>query len=223
MRVYGPWAIRHIRRTRRWRWHGLTVTVPTGVFHPGLFFSTGLLATEIERRSPRGRSVLDVGCGSGLLSLAAARAGAVVTAVDINIEAVRTTASNASANGVDVEVLHSDLFAALGERRFDLVVVNPPYFAKDPVDDAERAWFAGADLGYFERFFAGLGDHIETGPVLGTTLMVLSEGCDTDTINAAATRHGFTSRVAVSKRMWLGVQVVWEIRRGSATDTQNTL
>ncbi len=223
MRVYGPWAIRHIRRTRQWRRHGLTLTVPSGVFHPGLFFSSSVLATEIERRRPIGRSVLDVGCGSGLLSLVAARSGAVVTAVDINIEAVRTTASNASANGVDVEVLQSDLFVALGDRRFYLVVVNPPYFAKDPVDDAERAWFAGADLGYFERFFAGLGDHLETGPRIGTTLMVLSEGCDTETIDAAATRHGFTSRVTVRKRQWLGVQVVWEIWRDAATDGQNTL
>ena len=41
-------------------------------------------------------------------------------------------------------MLQSDLFTSLGGRRFDLVVVNPPYFAKDPVDDAERAWFAGA-------------------------------------------------------------------------------
>ena len=88
-------------------------------------------------------------------------------------------------------MLQSDLFAALGDRRFDLVVVNPPYFAKDPVDDAERAWFAGADLGYFDRFFAGLGDHLEAGPGVGTTLMVLGEGCDTETINAAASRRGF--------------------------------
>ncbi len=197
--------------------------VPSGVFHPGLFFSSGVLATEIDRRRPSGRSVLDVGCGSGLLSLAAARAGALVTAVDINIEAVRTTASNASANGLHVEVLQSDLFAALGDRRFDLVVVNPPYFAKDPVDDAERAWFAGADLGYFDRFFAGLGDHLERGPGLGTTLMVLGEGCDTETINAAASRRGFTGRVVVRQRQWLGFQEVWEIRRDPALGGQNTL
>ena len=158
MRVYGPWAIRRVRQQRSYRWRGLTLTVPTGVFHPGLFFSSGVLATEIEKRRPVGLTVLDVGCGSGLLSLVAARAGATVTAVDINPEAVRATAANASANSLAVEALQSDLFAALAGRRFDLVVVNPPYFAKDPADDAERAWFAGADLGYFEQFFSGLGD-----------------------------------------------------------------
>ena len=196
--------------------------MPTGVFHPGLFFSSGVLAAEIERREPAGRTVVDVGCGSGLLSLAAARSGAVVTAVDINIEAVRATASNAMANGVSVEVLQSDMFAALADRRFDLVVVNPPYFAKDPVDDAERAWFAGADLDYFERFFSGLGNHLASAPRPGTSLMVLGEGCDLDTISAAAKRHGFTSRVVLRKRVWLGVQVVWEIQRDPAAGGGNT-
>jgi release factor glutamine methyltransferase len=185
--------------------------VPTGVFHPGLFFSSGVLAAEIERRKPVGLSVLDVGCGSGLLSLAAARAGATVTAVDINIEAVRATAANAAANGLTVEVVPSDLFGELGDRRFDLVVVNPPYFAKDPADDAERAWFAGADLGYFEQFFAALGDHLSVGSQLGRALMVLSEGCDMGVIAAAAQRHGFRMAVTSRTRVWLGMQVVWLI------------
>lgn len=189
----------------------MKLDVPRGVFHPGLFFSSGVLAAEIEQRKPAGRLVLDVGCGSGLLSLVAARAGATVTSLDINIEAVRATAANASANGVTVEVLHSDLFTSLLERRFDLVVVNPPYFAKDPVDDAERAWFAGADLGYFERFFAGLGDHLAVGPRPGRALMVLSEGCDIGVITAAATRHGFRLAVTSRKCVWLGMQVVWVI------------
>lgn len=211
MRIYGPWAIRHVRRHRAWRWRRLTMNVPSGVFHPGLFFSTGVLAAEIERRRPSGLSVLDVGCGSGMLSLAAARAGAVVTAIDINAEAVRITSSNAATNGLNVEVLQSDLFESLDNRRFDLIVVNPPYFAKEPVDDDERAWFAGADLGYFERFFSGLGNHLAVGARLGNSLMVLSEGCDMQTIAAAADRHGFDLAVATRKRVWLGVQVVWTI------------
>lgn len=186
--------------------------MPVGVFHPGLFFSSGVLAAEIERMQLRGRSVLDVGCGTGALSLVAARAGAVVTAIDVNADAVHTTIDNAAANSLVVEVLQSDLFEELHDRHFDLIVVNPPYFAKDPVDDAERAWFAGADLGYFERFFAALGDHMAD-----TALMVLSEGCDMRTISAAATRHQFELSVVERRRAWLGVQVVWTIERLTPT------
>ena len=204
MRLYGPWAIRRVRTKRAWRWRGLRLDVPTGVFHPGLFFSSGVLAAEIEQRRPAGWSVLDVGCGTGLLALAAARAGAAVTAIDINIDAVRATAANAATNGLSVEALQSDLFAALAGRRFDLVLINPPYFAKDPIDDTERAWFAGADLGYFDRLFAGLGDHLVDGSERGMALMVLGEGCDMDTISAAATRHGFLLDLAAGRRVWPG-------------------
>lgn len=213
MRVYGPWAIRRVRRQREWRRSGLTLTVPAGVFHPGLFFSSDVMATEIERCRPQGRSVLDVGCGSGVLALVAARAGATVTAIDINADAVGATLANAAANRVNIEVRRSDLYSALEGRRFDLVVVNPPYFAKDPADDAERAWFAGADLGYFDQFFAGLDGHLAIRPQPGTALMVLSEGCDMAAIATVATRHGFRLSVAARKRRWLGVQVVWAIER----------
>jgi release factor glutamine methyltransferase len=212
MRGYGPLAIRYVRRRRRWAWRGLTLDVPNGVFHPGLFFSTSVLAAGIEGRARRGLTVLDVGCGSGLLAMAAARAGATVTAIDINASAVEATRANAAANRLAVEVLRSDLFAAVDGRSFELVVVNPPFFAKDPVDDAERAWFAGGDLGYFDRFFAGLGAHLTPG---GTTLMVLSEGCDLNTIAGAAADHGFLLVERQRTQRWFGQQVVYEIARSS--------
>lgn len=162
--------------------------------------------------------MLDVGCGSGLLSLAAVRAGAVVTAVDINDAAVAAAAANAVANALVVETLRSDLFDALLSdgrpgRRFDLIVVNPPYFAKDPVTDAERAFFAGVGLGYFERFFAGLAavSNAPAGTCAG--LMVLGEACDLATIGAAAHRHGWTLCETQRRRVWLGEQVIYELVR----------
>lgn len=209
MRAYAPVAQQLMRRRGAWRWRGLSLAVPVGVFHPGLFFSSGVLAAEIVRRGPRGWRVLDVGSGSGLLSLAAARAGAAVTAVDVNPAAVAATRENAARNGLTVDAIESDLFGALGGRRFDLVVVNPPYYRKDPVDAAERAWFAGADLGYFDRFFGGIGAHLAPG---ATVLMVLSEGCDLDAIGAAASRAGFALHEAVRRCAWLGLHVVYEVR-----------
>ncbi len=110
---YGSWAQRHVGQAWGLRWRGLTLSIPVGVFHPTVFFSSTVLAAEIERRAPAGFTVLDVGCGSGLLSLAAVRAGAVVTAVDINDAVVAVTSANALANALLVETLRSDLSVGL--------------------------------------------------------------------------------------------------------------
>lgn len=74
---------------------------------------------------------LDLCCGSGAiaLSLAFENERAIVTASDISQEALQVAKGNAERSGVGrrVEWLCGDLFAALGDRRFDLIACNPPY------------------------------------------------------------------------------------------------
>jgi ribosomal protein L11 methyltransferase len=84
---------------------------------PGRAFGTGAhpttrLCLELLQELPRG-SVLDAGCGSGVLAIAAARLGfAPVTAVDVAAAAVEATLANAAANGVAVEARLLDALAA---------------------------------------------------------------------------------------------------------------
>lgn len=60
-----------------------------------------------------GRRVLDLGCGSGLVAIAAMKAGAMqVLAADIDRYAVAATLLNAEANGVAVDAVHADLTEA---------------------------------------------------------------------------------------------------------------
>ncbi len=67
-------------------------------------WSSGVaLAHEVSRRSLRGERVLELGCGLGLPSIAAALAGGRVLATDWSLEAVRATADNARRNGVELE------------------------------------------------------------------------------------------------------------------------
>jgi ribosomal protein L11 methyltransferase len=96
--------------------------VPAGalavVIEPGRAFGTGAhpttrLCLELLAELPRG-ALLDVGCGSGVLAVAAAKLGfAPVHAVDFDPLAVEATAGNASANGV--EILVSEIDALTGE------------------------------------------------------------------------------------------------------------
>lgn len=154
--VYGRWAVRYVKKVRTWRWSGLRLTIPPGVFHPGLYFSTIRFLKFLEKIDFQEKKVLDVGAGSGILALFAAQKGAVATAIDINPQAVETTRANAKANGLTVEVLQSDLFASVPQQHFDVVLINPPYFRKDPVDAPELAFFAGKNLEYFQKLFVQL-------------------------------------------------------------------
>ncbi len=70
-----------------------------------LWASSLALARVMAVRSLRGAPTLELGCGLGLVAVAAARAGGRVTATDWSAPAVELTQRNAEANGVELEVL----------------------------------------------------------------------------------------------------------------------
>ena len=104
-------------------------------FDPGLAFGTGKHETTkaslqyIDELSSemRGASFLDMGSGSGILSIAAAKLGYTsVRGFDIDIAAVESSIENAKKNEVNVDFIVSDLFDnVLGT--YDIIVSNPPY------------------------------------------------------------------------------------------------
>jgi 16S rRNA (guanine1207-N2)-methyltransferase len=72
-------------------------------------------------------TILDLGCGTGLLALAATRRGGRVTAVDADLRAVESTRRTLAANCVTGEVILSDCAQAVSNHRFDVVLCNPPF------------------------------------------------------------------------------------------------
>jgi ribosomal protein L11 methyltransferase len=96
--------------------------VPPTVFgdgrHPTTTTCLALLADLVEP----GTTLLDVGCGSGALSVVAARAGAAVTAIDVDPVAVDATLANAAANDVGVDASTAPLAELSGT--WDVVVAN---------------------------------------------------------------------------------------------------
>lgn len=210
--VLQRWLGRHIarwmRREHTVRVGELRLVVPVGVFPPKFFFSTDLLCRTLRRLPLHAVPVLELGSGSGAVSLTAARRGARVTAVDISEAAVYATRRNAAANGLDVDVRRSDLFGAVPER-FRLVVVNPPYFRHDPATELDHAFHAGAGFEYFERLFAELGDHLEPG---GEVLMTLAEGCEAAITDIAA-RHGWRFRLRARRLSLLQWNYLFALER----------
>ncbi|CAM4043211.1 50S ribosomal protein L11 methyltransferase [Bordetella tumulicola] len=95
---------------------------------PGLAFGTGshptthLCLAWLEAELPAGATVLDYGCGSGILAIAARKLGAGPTdAVDIDPQAVQSTADNAQINQVQLQALLPD---GLNDGAYQVVVAN---------------------------------------------------------------------------------------------------
>lgn len=105
---------------------GLVVSIdPGGCFGSGSHPTTRIMLGELQQRMAPGASVFDVGTGSGVLAVAAARLGAArVVAVDIEAEAVEITRANAAGNGVAGLVSASTTDAAAVAGTFDVVVAN---------------------------------------------------------------------------------------------------
>lgn len=101
------------------------------VLDPGQAFGTGdhpttrLCLELLESRGCAGLRVADIGCGSGILSVAAAKLGAAsVEAVDVDPPACAAARANAEANGVAVRVEEGEGFDPLGPGSYDLVLSN---------------------------------------------------------------------------------------------------
>ena len=99
---------------------------------PGLAFGTGTHPTTamcleaLAKLDLNGKQVIDYGCGSGVLAVAALRLGASrATAVDIDPQALVATRSNAELNGIEAGRLDVGLPGSLqGDERADLVIAN---------------------------------------------------------------------------------------------------
>ncbi|WP_372372681.1 methyltransferase [Vreelandella venusta] len=104
------------------------------VSHPGVFGhgkvdeGTRLMLDSIEASLPKKPlSVLDMGCGDGIISAWLAARGHQVTAVDVSAFAVEACRRTLAANQLSGRVLESDVYSALGGEQFDLIVSNPPF------------------------------------------------------------------------------------------------
>ncbi len=183
---------------------GTPLLVTPTVFNPQLLRTGAFFASRIDARLVRPEfEVLDMGTGSGVCALFAARHARRVIAVDINAAAVRCAQINALMNQLHsrVEVRHGDLFGAVAGERFDLVLFNPPFVRAAACSDRERAWRA---LDVAERFAAELPGHLKPG---GCALVLLSSYGDGAGFVRELAERGFTL-TPWARRRYVGEHVV---------------
>lgn len=178
------------------------------VLNPALFEASTFLARTLNSitLTPE-TSVLDLGTGSGLSAIVAAQRARCVTATDINPEAVRCTRINAWLNRVDdrVEVLEGDLFTPVGNRRFDVIAFNPPFFRGEPRDRLDQAW-RSTDV--IERFAAEARDHLSPE---GFALVVYSSSADEAALRRAFEANGLRYNVFAQRDVISEVLTIYRI------------
>ena len=76
-----------------------------------------------------GKEVLDIGTGSGCIAISLAKnlPNVNVTALDISIDALEIAKENAKLNNVSFEFIHADIFEYKSDKKYDVIVSNPPY------------------------------------------------------------------------------------------------
>jgi SAM-dependent methyltransferase len=127
------------------------------------------------------RSILDLGCGGGLVGISKLLDGTrcKVVGVDICAEAIEAARVNAAMHGVAYDVRHGDLYAPVAGERFDLILADPPALAL-PDDLAFPVYGAGGPDGdlLFRRIVTGAPDHlVEGGRLVAITELQCPPGC----------------------------------------------
>jgi methylase of polypeptide subunit release factors len=188
-RLYHGYALRQIAKPST-RLLGRTLLTDPDVFHPVYFLSTKVFLDYLATLDLAGKRFLDMGTGSGAVGIFAAARGAQVTACDINPRAVRLAARNAQGNGVQMEVVESDLFDALDGRLFDVIAFNLPFYAEVPRPPMGVAFYAGPNFETIRSFAAGCRRALAPG---GSVVVIFSEDSGRDRVVALFEAEAFAS------------------------------
>lgn len=199
-----------IRTTRA---AGFRLRVRPTVFHPRFFLSSEYFAKFLDGLDLSGKSVADIGTGSGILALAAARAGAAeVLALDINPHAVLSALENAQANGFGdrVSVACMNLLAALtAGPLFDVILSSPPKHAGEPRDLADRGWHAGPQYRDVAALFKQASERLKPD---GRLYVMVSSDSDLDLFGRLIDEAGFRARLVYERSLYIESMILYELR-----------
>ncbi len=142
---------------------GMKITFCSEVYEPAE--DTFLLIDALENEKWIGtESALEVGCGTGIVSIFLCKKVKEVFSLDINMRAVSCTKQNMANNNVsNSHVFSSNLFSAIGDRKFDAIIFNTPYLPEDKDTEAfsDPAWSGGKNgRDVIEKFLKGAIKHI---------------------------------------------------------------
>ena len=164
---------------------------------------TFLLAENLEIKE--GQSVLEIGTGSGLVSMYASLLSDDVTATDINYNALELAEKNFKLNNINtIRLEFGDLFEPVKDKKFDVILFNTPYLPTDPDDiindDLNYAFDGGLDgRKVIDRFINEVSNHLNDK---GIVQIIQSSLSDNDRTLHMFDRNGFIAEIAASEKFF---------------------
>lgn len=195
-------------KPRKYCYQDICILIHPDIFPPQMTFSTKILLDFVNEKDVKDKTFLELGCGSGIISLLASKKKAFAIASDINQTALKYLEKNAQTNNLEVQVVFSDLFDQIGNQSLDYIVINPPYYPKKPKNIKEQAWFCGENFEYFEKLFSQLPRFLsfETH-----CYMIVSQDCDLEKIKAIALKNTMTFELVLEKKELVETNAIFRI------------
>ena len=164
---------------------------------------TFLLAENLEIKE--GQSVLEIGTGSGLVSMYASLLTDDVTATDINYNALELAEKNFKLNNINtIKLEFGDLFEPVKDKKFDVILFNTPYLPTDSDDiindDLNYAFDGGLDgRKVIDRFINEVSNHLNDK---GIVQIIQSSLSDNNRTLDMFDRNGFVAEIAKSEKFF---------------------
>lgn len=207
--------VQHI--TGEQEFYGLTFRVTPDVLIPR--YDTEVLVDLVLSENPKAERFLDLCTGSGCIAVSLMKSGqfAFGEATDISCAALDVAADNASRNGVTLTFSEGDLWDAVGDQTYDVIVSNPPYIAESErptlMPEVEQhepglALFAEHDgLAFYERIAREACGHlipggrlyVEIGATQGEPVSKLFENCGLTEVRVTKDLAGLDRVVSARK------------------------
>lgn len=197
-------------KPRKYTYDGIEILVHPDVFPPHLTLSTKILLDFLSKKELKIKKILELGCGSGIISIYSTKKGALVTASDINQTALEYLKKNAEKHQSTINIIYSNLFDDIKKSDFDYIIINPPYYPKKPDSMKENAWFCGENFEYFKKLFNQL--PLKTS-INTEVIMILSEDCDIKKIKSLASNNGLILSVVHKKKVMKEMNYIFKINR----------
>ena len=208
--LYKPYHFWYHKKPRKYSYKNVYTIVQPTVFSPKNTVSTKVFLDYISTLNLRDKSILELGCGSGIISLFSASKGGKVTASDINNVALNSLEKSSKKQGFEIRFIYSDLFENINNSNFDYIFINPPYYPKKPNSIEEQAWFCGKNFEYFKRLFQELPSKTTTNT---NCLIILSEDCDVKTIKTIAKNNNLFFTKIYKKQTLLEQNFIYKITK----------